>query len=210
VQMFLSMVSRSPSLVLPPSTTRGGADDDEGGAVFGGFSRLCSMERPPTAWTGTLTAATTSRSWSRGQGWRSPRAARARRWSKPTWWTTKSQPLVFDEFGAGDHVVEGHVIAHELDAEIFAAFDGGLERGGVGAAHDDDHVGAGLGHDAGFAVAAIHDFHVGDDGGVGEGFAQRDDGGSALGHEQGACRLRASRRRRGGPWRRFRGLRRWR
>lgn len=72
-----------------------------------------------------------------------------------------------------DHVLAGHVVAHDFDAEIAAglddAFDGFIMRAG----HDDDVSGTGFSHHFGFEIAAVHGFEVGDDGNAGEVLTQR-------------------------------------
>ncbi len=95
---------------------------------------------------------------------------------------------VFEFAGGGDHVGAGHVIAHDLDAEVAAGLDDAFDGFGVGACHDDDVGGTGFGHHFCFEVATVHGFEVGDDGDAREGIAEGADPVEAFGEEEGcAC-----------------------
>src|ERR1017187_2784464 len=79
VQISRRVPSRSPDAVLNASlSTVRGAPRTTSGAPYSGGRTACSIERPPTAWTGPPTARTTSRRRSSGLGGLPPDAAMPR------------------------------------------------------------------------------------------------------------------------------------
>ena len=93
---------------------------------------------------------------------------------------------VLEFAGSGDHVWAGHVVAHDLDAEVAAGFDDAFDGFGVGAGHDDDVGGTGFGHHFCFEVATVHGFEVCDDGDAWEGVAEGADPVEPFGEEEGS------------------------
>ena len=55
------------------------------------------------------------------------------------------------------------IVSHHLDAELAARLDDPSQRGLVRPAHDDDEIGAGLGHHLCLEITAVHRLQIGDD-----------------------------------------------
>jgi hypothetical protein len=89
----------------------------------------------------------------------------------------------------GGFVFATKIIAHHFNAEVAPSFHDDLNRFHMGAGHDHDVGGAGLGHHFGFKITPVHCFEIGNDGMVGKCRAQGAYTVQALGQNERSARF---------------------